>query len=63
LLPLAGTPIIEYTLEFLAANGVEEIFIYMVSNSDGEHCRQILERELGVVERGCFGQGQFANRM
>ncbi|KAG6185638.1 hypothetical protein E4U27_000432 [Claviceps purpurea] len=28
LLPLANTPLIEYTLEFLAMNGVNEIYIY-----------------------------------
>ncbi|KAL7619583.1 translation initiation factor eIF-2B epsilon subunit, GEF [Parahypoxylon ruwenzoriense] len=28
LLPLANTPLIEYTLEFLAMNGVQEVFIY-----------------------------------
>lgn len=28
LLPLANTPLIEYTLEFLAMSGVEEIYIY-----------------------------------
>jgi translation initiation factor eIF-2B subunit epsilon len=28
LLPLANTPLIEYTFEFLANAGVEEIFVY-----------------------------------
>ncbi|KAI1636133.1 nucleotide-diphospho-sugar transferase [Biscogniauxia mediterranea] len=36
LLPLANTPIIEYTLEFLAMNGVQEVFIYC-----GAHHEQI----------------------
>ncbi|KAH6653265.1 nucleotide-diphospho-sugar transferase [Truncatella angustata] len=36
LLPLANTPIIEYTLEFLAMNGVQEVFIYA-----GAHQEQI----------------------
>ncbi|KAI8626181.1 eIF4-gamma/eIF5/eIF2-epsilon [Xylariaceae sp. FL1651] len=36
LLPLANTPLIEYTLEFLAMNGVQDIFIYC-----GAHHEQI----------------------
>ncbi|KAK0648813.1 nucleotide-diphospho-sugar transferase [Cercophora newfieldiana] len=34
LLPLAGVPIIEYTLEFLAHNGVQEVFIYCGAHSE-----------------------------
>ncbi|KAJ5086888.1 hypothetical protein NUU61_008195 [Penicillium alfredii] len=34
LLPLANTPLIEYTLEFLANAGVEEIFLYGGAHSD-----------------------------
>ncbi|KAK3346269.1 nucleotide-diphospho-sugar transferase [Lasiosphaeria hispida] len=34
LLPLAGVPIIEYTLEFLASNGVQEVFIYCGAHSE-----------------------------
>ncbi|KAK4452101.1 nucleotide-diphospho-sugar transferase [Podospora aff. communis PSN243] len=34
LLPLAGVPIIEYTLEFLALNGVQQVFIYCGAHSE-----------------------------
>ncbi|KAJ9134761.1 eIF4-gamma/eIF5/eIF2-epsilon [Pleurostoma richardsiae] len=34
LLPLANTPLIEYTLEFLAMNGVQEVFIYTGNHTD-----------------------------
>ncbi|KAK0610462.1 nucleotide-diphospho-sugar transferase [Bombardia bombarda] len=34
LLPLANIPIIEYTLEFLASNGVQDVFIYCGAHSD-----------------------------
>ncbi|KAH7362159.1 eIF4-gamma/eIF5/eIF2-epsilon [Plectosphaerella cucumerina] len=34
LLPLANTPLIEYTLEFLAMNGVQEVFLYPGSHID-----------------------------
>ncbi|KAL9100030.1 MAG: hypothetical protein Q9163_004547 [Psora crenata] len=34
LLPLANTPIIEYTLEFLANNGVQDVFVYSGNHSD-----------------------------
>ncbi|KAK6524645.1 hypothetical protein TWF281_011548 [Arthrobotrys megalospora] len=34
LLPLANTPIIEYTLEFLALGGVEEVFLYCHAHHD-----------------------------
>lgn len=33
LLPLAGTPLLEYTLEFLAHSGVEEVYIYCGANT------------------------------
>ncbi|KAL5594321.1 hypothetical protein BROUX41_001263 [Berkeleyomyces rouxiae] len=36
LLPLANTPLIEYTLEFLAMNGVQEVYIYC-----GNHVEQV----------------------
>ncbi|KAI1331534.1 eIF4-gamma/eIF5/eIF2-epsilon [Xylariaceae sp. FL0255] len=36
LLPLANTPLIEYTLEFLAMNGVQDVFVYC-----GAHHEQI----------------------
>ncbi|PTB44681.1 hypothetical protein M441DRAFT_66417 [Trichoderma asperellum CBS 433.97] len=38
LLPLANTPLIEYTLEFLAMNGVQEVYIYC-----GAHTNQVEE--------------------
>lgn len=34
LLPLANTPLIEYTLEFLASTGVEEIYFYCGNHAD-----------------------------
>lgn len=34
LLPLANTPLIEYTLEFLANAGVEEVFVYCGAHTD-----------------------------
>ncbi|TFB07622.1 putative translation initiation factor eIF-2B subunit epsilon [Trichoderma ghanense] len=34
LLPLANTPLIEYTLEFLAMNGVQEVYIYCGAHTD-----------------------------
>lgn len=34
LLPLANTPLIEYTLEFLAMSGVDEIYIYCGAHTD-----------------------------
>jgi translation initiation factor eIF-2B subunit epsilon len=38
LLPLANTPLIEYTLEFLAMNGVQEVYLY-----GGVHAAQVEE--------------------
>ena len=34
LLPLANVPMIEYTLEFLASNGVEEVFVFCCAHAD-----------------------------
>jgi translation initiation factor eIF-2B subunit epsilon len=34
LLPVANTPLIEYTLEFLANAGVEEVFVYVGSHTE-----------------------------
>lgn len=41
LLPIANTPLIEYTLEFLAMNGVQQVFIYA-----GNHQAQV-EKYIG----------------
>lgn len=45
LLPLANVPMIEYTLEFLAAGGVQEVFVFCCSHSE-EVQRYIKETEL-----------------
>ena len=34
LLPLANTPLIEYTLEFLANAGVQEVYVYCGSHAE-----------------------------
>ena len=34
LLPLANVPLIEYTLEFLASNGLDEVYVYCGSHTD-----------------------------
>lgn len=34
MLPLANTPLIEYTFEFLANAGVEDVFLYGGAHSD-----------------------------
>ncbi|EPE03383.1 eif4-gamma eif5 eif2-epsilon [Ophiostoma piceae UAMH 11346] len=34
LLPLANTPLIEYTLEYLAMNGVQEVYLYCGAHAD-----------------------------
>ena len=33
LLPLVNVPMLEYTIEFLAQNGVEELFVFCVWNA------------------------------
>ncbi|RHY36966.1 hypothetical protein DYB38_008192, partial [Aphanomyces astaci] len=33
LFPLANVPMLEYTLEFLASNGVEEVLIFCTGNT------------------------------
>lgn len=45
LMPLANVPLIEYTLEFLAAGGVQEVFIFCCAHS-AEIERYIRESEL-----------------
>ena len=42
LLPLVNRPLIDYTVEFLAVSGVEEIFVYCCAHSDQlkEHLAQ-----------------------
>ena len=45
LLPLVNVPMIEYTLEFLAAGGVQEVFVFCCSHSE-EVQRYIRETEL-----------------
>ncbi|KAK5625741.1 hypothetical protein RRF57_001457 [Xylaria bambusicola] len=59
LLPLANTPLIEYTLEFLAMNDVKEVFIYC-----GAHSEQIENyihnsRWLPIAQSGPFSVLEF----
>ena len=42
LLPLVNIPMLEYTLEFLASSGVDEVFVFCVSNA--EQVGQYLEQ-------------------
>lgn len=41
LLPLANAPLIEYTLEYLASSGIEEVFVYCSAHV--EHIEQYLQ--------------------
>ena len=45
LMPLANVPMLEYTMEFLAAGGVQEIFIFCNAHAD-EVERRIRETQL-----------------
>lgn len=52
LLPLANVPLLEYTLEFLAAGGVQEIFIFCCAHADKVRAyikETDLERRLATV--------------
>lgn len=46
LLKLANTPLIEYTLEFLASAGVEEVYLYCGNHTDA------VEEYIQYVEQG-----------
>ncbi|ROT35752.1 eIF4-gamma/eIF5/eIF2-epsilon [Sodiomyces alkalinus F11] len=50
LLPLANTPLIEYTLEFLAMNGVQEVHIY--PGAHGEQVEDYINRSRWATESG-----------
>lgn len=54
LLPLANTPLIEYTLEFLASAGVDEVYLYA-----GAHSEQVEAYVLASKWRG--GASPFSN--
>jgi translation initiation factor eIF-2B subunit epsilon len=47
LLPLANTPLIEYTLEFLANAGVEEVILYCGNHTD--QVEEYLKYELEIA--------------
>lgn len=47
-MPLANTPLIEYTLEFLANAGVEDVFLYGGAHSDQ------LEKYIKYVDDALF---------
>lgn len=55
LLPLANTPLIEYTLEFLANAGVQDIFLYGGAHSDQveKYIKYEKERKKGDEEGLC----------
>ncbi|OTA55145.1 nucleotide-diphospho-sugar transferase [Hypoxylon sp. EC38] len=52
LLPLANTPLIEYSLEFLAMNGVQEVFIYCGNHHDQIE-RYIHDSRWSPTSRSC----------
>ncbi|AEO67720.1 248bebc0-b44c-48a5-9568-27a74349cb9e [Thermothielavioides terrestris] len=51
LLPLVNVPVIEYTLEFLASNGVQEVFIYCGAHSESieQYIRESLRWSPGSI--------------
>jgi translation initiation factor eIF-2B subunit epsilon len=67
LMPLANVPMIEYTLEFLAAGGVKEIFVFCCAHADEieRYVRESrLEKRLATVKlhvvaskAPCFSSG------
>ncbi|KAL2752163.1 hypothetical protein ACRALDRAFT_2030386 [Sodiomyces alcalophilus JCM 7366] len=50
LIPLANTPLIEYTLEFLAMNGVQEVHIY--PGAHGEQVEDYINRSRWATDSG-----------
>ncbi|KAH9906059.1 nucleotide-diphospho-sugar transferase [Xylariomycetidae sp. FL2044] len=52
LLPLANVPLIEYTLEFLAMNGVQEVFVYCGSHHDQIE-RYVHDSRWSPIARSC----------
>ncbi|KAI0017104.1 nucleotide-diphospho-sugar transferase [Xylariomycetidae sp. FL0641] len=52
LLPLANTPLIEYTLEFLAMNGVQEVFVYCGAHHEQIE-RYIQDSRWSPISRSC----------
>ncbi|KAI8468580.1 MAG: nucleotide-diphospho-sugar transferase [Monoraphidium minutum] len=66
LLPLANAPLIEYTLEWLALNKVEEIYVFCCAHADqikrylGESkwLKQRSPRITTVVSRNCLSAGE-----
>ncbi|KAI5363978.1 Putative W2 domain, hexapeptide transferase, nucleotide-diphospho-sugar transferase [Septoria linicola] len=52
LLPLANTPLIEYTLEFLAGAGVEEVYLYCGNHTDA--VEEYLNRSKWVKDTSPF---------
>ncbi|XP_030832339.1 translation initiation factor eIF-2B subunit epsilon [Strongylocentrotus purpuratus] len=72
LLPLVNCPIIDYTLEFLATNGVQEIFVFCSSHSDQikrhvEKCKWNKKtspcRVCPVLSEGCHSLGDALREM
>ncbi|XP_041465652.1 translation initiation factor eIF-2B subunit epsilon-like [Lytechinus variegatus] len=72
LLPLVNCPIIDYTLEFLATNGVQEIFVFCSSHSNQikhhvETCKWNEKtspcRVFPVVSEGCHSLGDALREM
>ena len=60
LCPLVNVPMIDYTLEFLARNGVREVFIFCVSHAkqleeylDSSKWGEHMEVRLRVSVRAC----------
>lgn len=56
LLPVANTPMIEYTLEFLANAGVQEVFLYGGAHSDKleKYIKYVKEKLVLVLSQGAL---------
>ena len=67
LLPLANVPMIEYVLEFLASNGVEEVFVFCCAHAGADHVVPGTERleqherirgAEAIVSTNCISAGE-----
>ncbi|KIY94274.1 putative translation initiation factor eIF-2B subunit epsilon [Monoraphidium neglectum] len=66
LLPLVNAPLIEYTLEWLALNKVEEIYVFCCAHADqikkyladSKWLKQRSPRIITVVSRNCLSVGE-----
>ncbi|CBZ53685.1 hypothetical protein NCLIV_034670 [Neospora caninum Liverpool] len=58
LLPVCGVPLIVFALDFLARNGVTDVFVLLRNNEEGEAVQKVVEEQQPSLQRRFASRGE-----